>query len=75
MTKTTLFMDVDEVIEELGVSKAMAYKLIRKMNSELAAMGYITISGKVNRKYFLEKVYGVAAIGEHREEAKCCAGL
>ncbi|MGN0684410.1 MAG: DNA-binding protein [Oscillospiraceae bacterium] len=58
MTKNTLFMNVTEVIEELGVSKPYAYKVIRKLNEELAAQGYLTISGKVNRKFFLEKCYG-----------------
>lgn len=75
MTKTTLFMGADEVAEELGVSKPMAYKLIRKVNSELSAMGYITITGRVNRKYFLEKFYGAAEANADCEEVNCCASL
>ena len=58
MEKQTMFMDVNEVAEQLGVSKPYAYKLMRKMNDELKTKGYITITGKVNRKYFLEKCYG-----------------
>lgn len=54
-----LFIKADEVAKELGVSKAYAYKLVQKLNSELAEKGYITISGRVSRKYFNEKFYGM----------------
>ena len=35
-----------------------AYKLIRQMNEELAKIGCITISGRIDRKFFHEKFYG-----------------
>jgi len=50
------FMRVDEVAQELGVSKSYAYKVVRKLNSELKEMGYLTVAGRVSKKYFLEKV-------------------
>lgn len=53
-----LFMDVDEVAKLLGTSKAYAYKLIHRLNAEMEQKGYITISGKVNRIYFNERIYG-----------------
>ena len=34
MSETT-FMKVDEVAEELGVSKSYAYKIVQKLNAEL----------------------------------------
>ncbi len=51
------FMRVDEVARELGVSKSFAYKIVQKLNLELKSKGYLTISGRINRKYFLEKFY------------------
>lgn len=48
-------MRVDEVAKELGVSKSYAYKIVQKLNRELKEKGYLTISGRVNRKYFQEK--------------------
>lgn len=51
-------MRVDEVAAELGVSKPYAYQLIRKMNEELKKIGYITISGRIDRRFFYEKFYG-----------------
>ena len=52
---TKTFLRVEEVAEELGVSKAYAYKLIRTLNSDLRKQGFITINGRVNKQYFKEK--------------------
>ena len=53
------FMRVEEVAQELGVSKSFAYKIVQKLNAELQEKGYLTISGRVSRKYFQEKLcYG-----------------
>ena len=53
------FMRADDVARELGVSKSYAYKLIQRLNAELRKQGYITISGRVSRQFFEEKLcYG-----------------
>lgn len=53
------FMTVGEVAEELGVSKSYAYKIVHQLNDELKKMGYLTVSGRVSRQYFVEKLcYG-----------------
>ena len=49
------FMRVEDVAKELGVSKSYAYKIVQRLNGELKEKGYLTISGRVNRKYFMEK--------------------
>ena len=53
-----MFMRVDEVAEELGVSTSYAYKLIRKLNAELKETDCITISGRIDRRFFHERIYG-----------------
>ncbi len=52
-----MFLSVDDVANELSVSKSYAYKLIRKLNEELKSMDYLTVTGRVNSKYFMEKMY------------------
>lgn len=53
------FMCVDEVATELGVSKSYAYKVVQKLNKQLKDMGYLTIAGRINKKYFEKMVcYG-----------------
>ena len=60
------FIRADEVAQELNVSKPYAYKLIRKLNEELKAKGFITIAGRVNRQYFYERLYGAGKEKECR---------
>ena len=53
------FMRVDEVAQELGISKSYAYKIVQKLNAELSSKGFLTISGRVNKQYFIERTcYG-----------------
>ncbi len=62
MTNVVL-IDAAEVAQILDVSKAFAYKVVRELNEELKNKGFITIAGKVSRKYFEEKFYGLAKEG------------
>lgn len=64
----TMFMKVEEVAEELGVSVPFAYKLIRKLNKELEQTGCITISGRIDRKFFHEKFYCTKSAEPKKEE-------
>ena len=43
----------------LNVSKAKAYEIIRNLNDELNASGFITLQGKVPKAYFNNKWYGL----------------
>lgn len=65
---TKKFIKADEVAEMLEISKAHAYKIIRQLNDELEAKGFITISGRVSRQYFLERLYGNASDGKEVTE-------
>lgn len=52
------FLNVDDVARYMEISVPMAYKIIRKLNDELSAKGYLTVAGRVSRSYFEQKVYG-----------------
>ena len=55
--ENTSFMRVEEVAQELGISKS--YKIVQRLNVELKEKGILTISGRVNRTYFMERTcYG-----------------
>ena len=49
------FMKVNDVAKELGISVSHAYKIMQQLNRELKEKGHMTIAGRVNRKYFMEK--------------------
>lgn len=54
--KDKSFIRADEIASILDVSEGYAYKVIRELNSELRAMGFHTITGRVSRAYFEEKM-------------------
>ena len=56
--KKNYMMNANDVAKELGVSKGHAYKMIRKLNEELEAVGYIVVSGKIPRAFGEKKFYG-----------------
>lgn len=57
-----IFLNVEEVASLTGKPRSSSYRLIRELNTELREKGFITITGLVSRKYFMERFYGVADI-------------
>ena len=55
-----MFVTAERVAEDFGVSKGYAYRMIRQMNEELKAKGYLTVAGRVSRTYYLERIYGAS---------------
>ena len=41
------------------VANSYAYRLIRQLNAELEQKGFVVVKGKISRKYFEERVYGM----------------
>lgn len=58
MNDEKMFLNANDVSKYMSISVPMAYKIIRKLNNELEANGYITIAGKVNKRFFESKIYG-----------------
>ncbi len=58
MENTKLYLKANDVAACMQISVPMAYKIIRRLNAELTAMGYLVVAGRVSRRYFEEKVYG-----------------
>lgn len=56
----SIFISAQEVADMLGISKSKAYRIVRELNEELEAKGFITVAGRVSRKFFEEKFYGSA---------------
>lgn len=50
------FVTAEEVASIWGISTSTAYRMIRNLNKELEAQGFLTIAGKVSRRYFEQKV-------------------
>ena len=59
MYKTDCFISSEEIQQIVGISKSKAYRLIQELNGELKEKGYLTVPGRVSRKYFEERFYGL----------------
>lgn len=55
------YLTANDVSEYMGISVPTAYKIIRKLNEELKAKGFITVAGKINRNYFEKKAFGMVS--------------
>ena len=54
------FLTAQDVMEMLGVSLSYSYKLIRRLNAEREADGFVTIKGRVSTQYFMKRIYGLS---------------
>ena len=61
MESKKIYLTAKEIAEMLGISLGHSYKLVQKMNKELADKGYLVIAGKVPARYFEERYYGFIA--------------
>lgn len=57
MSDEKRFLNVDDVASTMECSKSAAYTIIRRLNDELKARGFVVIHGKINAKYFNERIY------------------
>lgn len=54
---TTQFLSAQDIMAIMGISQSQAYLVIRNLNEKLKQDGYLTVRGKVSRRYFEENVY------------------
>jgi hypothetical protein len=58
MVSENPWMYWQEVARIFNCCRTKAYAIIKKLNDELEAKGYLTYPGRVSRKYFNERFYG-----------------
>lgn len=51
------YIQVDEVMTRMRVSQSKAYGIMKGLNKELKEKGYLTVAGRVPRRYFEERTY------------------
>ena len=54
-----LFISAKEVAKELEVAGSFADRWVRQLKAELGRKGFVFVKGKMRRKYFEERVYGM----------------
>ena len=58
MTKQVL--TAKDVAEICNISESTGYKIIKQLNEELKAKGFLVFRGRVSKAYFMEKMYGMS---------------
>ena len=48
-----------DIAEMCQISESKAYTIIKQLNEELKAKGFIVFRGRVSKAYFMEKMYGM----------------
>lgn len=48
-----------DIAEMCQISESKAYTIIKQLNDELKAKGFIVFRGRVSKAYFMEKMYGM----------------
>lgn len=56
LNKNQKFLTASDVSSIMQVSTTSAYRIIKKLNTELQEQGKIIVPGRVSRRYFEEKV-------------------
>lgn len=57
--RSDYMMTASDVAQALGISKGHAYKIVRELNDELEAKGFIVVAGKIPRAFWDKKFYNV----------------
>lgn len=57
-------LNAEQVADLLGIKKSTAYPIIRKLNEEMSAMGYYTITGRCSASFFRKKFF-------YKEDSSC----
>lgn len=57
-----IYFTAKELADMLDISIGHSYKLIRQLNQELAKENFLVIAGKVPKRYFEKRYYGLSGI-------------
>ena len=71
MVENQIFISVKEICKTLSVSELKAYSIVRDLNKELSDKGYMILPGRVSRRYFEKRFYGV----NQAEKEETLAGI
>lgn len=55
--KSKYMLTAQDIAEQLGVSEGHAYKIVKKLNRELDANGFVIVAGKIPKAFWEKKFY------------------
>ena len=70
MRKRKMYLSVEDVAEVFDISVSFAYRVVERMNADLASKNYYVILGRVPTRYVEEKIYGLEHVEQYLSEEK-----
>lgn len=70
MRKRKMYLSVEDVAEVFDISVSFAYRVVERMNADLASKNYYVILGRVPARYVEDKIYGLEHVEQYLSEEK-----
>ena len=61
---------MEDVAEVFDISVSFAYRVVERMNADLASKNYYVILGRVPTRYVEDKIYGLEHVEQYLSEEK-----
>ena len=68
MRKRKMYLSVEDIAELFGLSVSFAYRVVERMNADLASKNYYVILGRVPTRYVEDKIYGLEHVEQYLKE-------
>ncbi len=69
MRKRKMYLSVEDIAELFGLSVSFAYRVVERMNADLASKNYYVILGRVPT-HVEDKIYGLEHVEQYLKEDK-----
>ena len=70
MHRRKMYLSVEDIAELFGLSVSFAYRVVERMNADLASKNYYVILGRVPTRYVEDKIYGLEHVEQYLKEDK-----
>lgn len=70
MRKRKMYLSVEDVAEVFDISVFFAYRVVERMNADLASKNYYVILGRAPTRYVEDKIYGLEHVEQYLSEEK-----
>ena len=70
MRKRKMYLSVEDVAEVFDISVSFAYRVVERMNADLASKNYYVILGRVPTRYVDDKIYCLEHVEQYLSEEK-----
>ena len=68
MRKRKRYLSIEDVAEVFDILVSFAYRVVERMNADLASKNYYVILGRVPTRYVEDKIYGLEHVEQYLSE-------